>query len=83
MKNLLVYVISKDNIWTTSDNPSFLSLSLEKYIKAQIASLIALTQFIWAAIVAYPVFGEIPPLAFYPGSALIVLGIVWAVLNKE
>ncbi|MBN1864957.1 MAG: DMT family transporter [Victivallales bacterium] len=49
---------------------------LLKYAKSQLLAFSIPAQFIIVAIVAVPLFGEIPPLWFYPGAAAVLLGVV-------
>ena len=50
-------------------------------IRGQIVSLVNVSQFIFAAVMGYFLFGEVPPAVFYAASAIVVAGVaivVWA-----
>jgi drug/metabolite transporter (DMT)-like permease len=50
-------------------------------IRGQIVSLVNVSQFIFAAVMGYFLFDELPPLVFYAASAIVVAGlaiVVWA-----
>lgn len=50
-------------------------------IRGQIVSLVNVSQFIFAAVMGYLLFAEVPPLLFYTASAIVVTGlaiVVWA-----
>ena len=47
-----------------------------KYIRGQVVSVVNLTQFIFAGIMAYLLFDEIPELQFYAATAAILVGAV-------
>jgi drug/metabolite transporter (DMT)-like permease len=49
---------------------------------SQIVSLILLSQFIFAGILAFFIFGEIPSIAFYPAVACITAGTLYTILKK-
>jgi drug/metabolite transporter (DMT)-like permease len=46
----------------------------------QLVSIVMVTQFVWAAILAWLFFGEIPPLLFYPASAVVMTGCAIAIV---
>lgn len=52
-----------------------------RHLRGQIVSLANLMQFIFAGVIAYFVFGEVPPLFFYLASALAVGGVSAVVLS--
>jgi drug/metabolite transporter (DMT)-like permease len=50
-------------------------------IRGQVVSLVNVSQFIFAAVMGYLLFGEAPPVVFYAASAIVVAGlaiVVWA-----
>lgn len=51
-------------------------------LRGQIVSLFALSQFLFAAVFAYFLFGEIPSPVLYPATALIMGGTVIAIVRK-
>ena len=51
-------------------------------LPSQIVSLLLLSQFIFAGILAFYFFGEVPPVAFYPAVACISAGTLYTVLKK-
>lgn len=50
-----------------------------KHLRGQTVSVSNLGQFIFAAVMAFFFFGEVPPLLFYPAGVLIVFGAVIAI----
>lgn len=46
----------------------------------QLVSIVTVTQFVWAAIIAWLFFGEIPPLLFYPASLVVLAGCAIAIV---
>ena len=57
---------------------SALMLSL-RHLRAQIVSILNLGQFVFAGVLAYPLFGEVPRGGFYAACALLVAGAVIAI----
>lgn len=47
-----------------------------KHMRGQVVSIINLFQFVFAGIMAVVIFGEAPAWAFYPASALVVVGTI-------
>jgi drug/metabolite transporter (DMT)-like permease len=45
-----------------------------RHLRSQVVSTANLAQFVIVAVLAVPILGEYPPLAFYPAAALIVAG---------
>jgi drug/metabolite transporter (DMT)-like permease len=55
-------------------------------IRGQIVSLVNVSQFIFAAIMGFLLFGEAPPVVFYAASAIVVAGlavVVWATPQEQ
>jgi drug/metabolite transporter (DMT)-like permease len=50
-------------------------------IRGQIVSLCNVSQFVFAAVMGYLLFGEVPKAAFYGASAIVVAGLVIVVLS--
>lgn len=60
-----------------------LSMYLLRYARPQLMSFTIPAQFVLATLVAFPVFHEIPPLWFYPGAILILLGVILGIVKYE
>ncbi len=60
-----------------------LMLFLLKYARPQLISFTIPAQFILATIAAVPIFGEIPPMWFYPGAATVLIGVAIGVAKAE
>jgi drug/metabolite transporter (DMT)-like permease len=55
-------------------------------IRGQVVSLVNVSQFIFAAVMGYALFGEKPPLIFYISSLIVVAGVavvVWATPSSQ
>ena len=54
-----------------------------KHLRGQLVSLLALTQALWAVVIAFLLFDENPPFAFLPASLCIVGGIFIVILRGK
>jgi drug/metabolite transporter (DMT)-like permease len=54
-----------------------------RVLKSQLVSLMVVTQALWAPLLGYLFFSEIPGPAFFPAAALVGAGIVLAVFKKS
>ena len=69
-----------DVLWMTSLGivPTVIGHSILNHsmhvLRGQVVSVMTMGQFFFAAILAWPLFHEVPPLLFYPASALFIAG---------
>ena len=50
-------------------------------IRGQIVSLCNVSQFVFAGVMGYILFQEVPPAVFYAASAIVVAGVIVVVLS--
>jgi len=60
-----------------------LVMYLLKYAKPQLISFSVPTQFVFATLMAVPLFKEVPQLWFYPGAALVIAGVILGIAKTE